>query len=154
MRTCWFMCMISRVAKIDDYSMITCQRYAISDVILPFGPPLPLENLSFRRSVCLTNKWTILTLENFSLKCGKFKVRIIKLQKSLIQHCERSKVNGPFWRVFQNLKHLVRQCYQTGLFFKSNINGEKCQNSNATFWVIFNNVNLCKRHLCLIAQML
>ena len=71
-----------------------------SDVILPFGPPLPLENLSFRRSVCLTNKWTILTLANLSLKCGIREiqsqiliVRSIKLQKSLIERCERTKVH-------------------------------------------------------------
>ena len=24
--------------------------------------------------------------------------------------------NGPFWRVFQNLKLAVKQCYQTGQF--------------------------------------
>ena len=24
--------------------------------------------------------------------------------------------NGPFWRVFENLKHAVKQCYQTGQF--------------------------------------
>ena len=46
-------------------------------------------------------------------------------RKSLIQHCERSelclhfewtKVNCPFWRVFENLKLAVKQCYQTGHF--------------------------------------
>ena len=52
-------------------------------------------------------------------------------RKSLIQHCERSelrlhfewtKVNskmpkiGPFWRVFENLKLAVKQCYKTGQF--------------------------------------
>ena len=49
-------------------------------------------------------------------------------RKSLIQHCERSELrlhlsaqkfikntkNGPFWRVFENLKLAVKQCYQTG----------------------------------------
>ena len=35
-------------------------------------------------------------------------------RKSLIQHCERTKVyqkcpNGPFWRVFENLKLAVKQ---------------------------------------------
>ena len=49
-------------------------------------------------------------------------------RKSLIQHCERSELrfewtkvnqnpeNGPFWRVFENLKLAVEQCYQTGQF--------------------------------------
>ena len=46
-------------------------------------------------------------------------------RKSLIQHCERSelrlhfewtKVNYKFWRVFENLKLAVKQCYQTGQF--------------------------------------
>ena len=50
--------------------------------------------------------------------------------KSLIQHCERSELrllssgqklikndkNGPFRRVFENLKLAVKQCYQTGQF--------------------------------------
>ena len=45
-----------------------------------------------------------------------------------IQHCERSELrlhfewtkliknakNGPFWRVFENLKLAVKQCYQAG----------------------------------------
>ena len=48
--------------------------------------------------------------------------------KSLIQHCERSELclhfewtkvhknakNGQFWRLFENLKLAVKQCYQTG----------------------------------------
>ena len=51
-------------------------------------------------------------------------------RKSLLQHCERSELrlhlsgqklienvkNGPFWRVFENLKLAVTQCYQTGQF--------------------------------------
>ena len=50
-------------------------------------------------------------------------------RKSLIQHCEQSYIyilsgqkliknakNGPFWRVFENLKLAVKQCYQTGQF--------------------------------------
>ena len=39
--------------------------------------------------------------------------------------------NGPFWRVFENLKLAVKQCYQTGQFFNRTKNGGKCQ--NATF---------------------
>ena len=46
-------------------------------------------------------------------------------RKSLIQNCERSELglqliknpkNGQFWRVFENLKLAVKQCYQTGQF--------------------------------------
>ena len=47
-----------------------------------------------------------------------------------MQHCERSELrlhfeltkeiknakNSPFWRVFENLKFAVKQCYQTGQF--------------------------------------
>ena len=44
--------------------------------------------------------------------------------KSLIEHCERSELRlhfawtkvGQFWRVFENLKREVKQCYQTGHF--------------------------------------
>ena len=35
--------------------------------------------------------------------------------------------NGPLWRVFENLKLAVKQCYQTGQFVKRKIGG-KCQN--------------------------
>ena len=42
-------------------------------------------------------------------------------RKSLIQHCERSELSllqkcpkWSFWRVFENLKLSVKQCYQTG----------------------------------------
>ena len=50
-------------------------------------------------------------------------------RKSLIQHCEQSygyilsgqkliknAKNGSFWRVFENLKLAVKQCYQTDQF--------------------------------------
>ena len=51
-------------------------------------------------------------------------------RKCLIQHCERSELslhlewtkvnlnakNGPFWRVFKNMKLAVKQCYQTCQF--------------------------------------
>ena len=35
--------------------------------------------------------------------------------------------NVPFWRVFENLKLAVKQCYQTGQFKRTKIVG-KCQN--------------------------
>ena len=56
--------------------------------------------------------------------------------KGRIQHCERCEVrlhfdwtkvrfrnarntkNGPFWRILKNPKFTVKQCYQTGQFFK------------------------------------
>ena len=72
-------------------------------------------------------------------------------RKSLIQHCERSELRlhfewtksllkstkyDQFWRVFENLKLAVKQCYQTGQISRTKI-GVKCRNSNATFWVIF-----------------
>ena len=65
-------------------------------------------------------------------------------RQSLIQHCERSELrlhlinkakNCPIWWVFENLKLAVKQCYQVS-FYKTKL-CEKCQNSNATFWVIF-----------------
>ena len=39
--------------------------------------------------------------------------------------------NCPIWRVFENLKLAVKQCYQVS-FYKTKL-CEKCQNSNATF---------------------
>ena len=62
-------------------------------------------------------------------------------RKSRIQHCERSELRLHFewtkvnqkcqkqliWRVFENLKLAVKQCYQTGHFNRTNI-GRKCQN--------------------------
>ena len=48
--------------------------------------------------------------------------------ESLIQYCERSELRlqklikmqktGTIWRVFENLKLAVKQCYQTGYFQK------------------------------------
>ena len=32
------------------------------------------------------------------------------------QKFNKNAKNGPFWRVFENLKHAVKQCYQTGHF--------------------------------------
>ena len=39
-----------------------------------------------------------------------------------------------FWRVFENLKLAVKQCYQTDHLVE---NAKKKKNSNETFWVIF-----------------
>ena len=48
--------------------------------------------------------------------------------------------NGPFWRVFENLKLTVKMCYQTIDIQKSHKKWRKIlalKNSSATFWVIF-----------------
>ena len=77
-----------------------------------------------------------ITIDTFQgLKRGYFDSQFRNLdtvfenhRKSLIQHCERSelrlhfvspKVNQKckkmlFWRLFENLKSTVKQCYQTG----------------------------------------
>ena len=65
-------------------------------------------------------------------KSCEYRIRTVfeNHRKSLIQHCERSELrlhfewtkvnqkcnNGPFWRVFENLKLAVKQRYQTGQF--------------------------------------
>ena len=41
---------------------------------------------------------------------------------------KNGKKDGPFWRVFENLKLAVIECYQIGLFFNSIKIGGKCQN--------------------------
>ena len=50
--------------------------------------------------------------------------------------------NDPLWRVFENLKLAVKQCYQTGQFYTDENwwkiwKMPKLKNSNATYWVIF-----------------
>ena len=72
--------------------------------------------------------------------------------KSRIQYCERSELrlhfewtkvnqnvkNGQFWRVFENLKLSVKQCYQTGQQYTENwLEMNKFKNSNTNFGVIF-----------------
>ena len=64
-------------------------------------------------------------------------------RKSIIQICElrlqfelvkRSK-NGRFWRVFENLRLAVKQCYQTIILKVQKLveNAKNAENSNATF---------------------
>ena len=48
---------------------------------------------------------------SFNIASGASYVYILSGQK-LIKNAK----NGPFWRVFQNLKLAVKQCYQTGQF--------------------------------------
>ena len=56
--------------------------------------------------------------------------------------------NGPFWRVFENLKLAVKQCYQTGKFLRGQklVEMPKLKNSNETFWVIFKQYELMKTY--------
>ena len=64
--------------------------------------------------------------------------------------------NGPFWRVFENRKLAVKQCYQTGQFWKDKNwwkMPNKFKNSNVTFWVIFKQCEaLLKRPLAAVLQ--
>jgi len=48
---------------------------------------------------------------SFSIASKVYYVYILSGQK-LIKDAK----NGPFWRVFENLKLVVKQCYQTGQF--------------------------------------
>ena len=52
--------------------------------------------------------------------------------KELIKNAK----NSPFWRVFEDLKLAVNSVTRQVSFNRSKIGG-KCQNSNATIWVIF-----------------
>ena len=47
--------------------------------------------------------------------------------------------NGQFWRVFENLKLAVKQCYQTGQFLigQKLVENAKIQKFKSTFWLIF-----------------
>ena len=67
-------------------------------------------------------------------------------RKSIIQICERSELrlqfelvkrskNGRFWRVFENLRLSVKQCYQTIILKVQKLveNAKNAENSNATF---------------------
>ena len=46
--------------------------------------------------------------------------------------------NGPFWRVFENLKLAVKQCYQTGQIL--------VEYANAIFWVIFKDCDTVRKY--------
>ena len=58
--------------------------------------------------------------------------------------------NGPFWRVFENLKLAVKQCYQTGQKLVENAKTKKFQ--NATFWLIFKHCGLSAKGFFLKVQ--
>ena len=70
-------------------------------------------------------------------------------RKSRIQHCERSELrlhfewinakNSPFWRVFEKLKLVVKQCYQIGHFFIEQKSVENVKIKNIK-WDILRNI--------------
>ena len=74
--------------------------------------------LTFTRCLKITEK------VSFNIASEASYVYILSGQKII-----KNAKNGQFWRVFENLKLAVKQCYQT---CQIKI-GQKCQNSNATF---------------------
>ena len=60
---------------------------------------------------------------------------IFSVDKSWLENIK----NGEFWRRFGNLKLAVKQCYQTGQFWKDKNwwSMPKLKHSNEIFWVIF-----------------
>ena len=84
--------------------------------------------LSNRMNKLLTSQIRSLTM--YQSNEGTLCIVFENLPKSRIQHCERSELylhfewtkvhqkcqKWPIWRVFENLKLAVTQCYQTGQF--------------------------------------
>ena len=72
---------------------------------------MPIAQLPFpTKAQCLK----ITEKVSFNIASEASYVYILSAQK-LIKHAK----NGPFWRVFENLKLAVKQCYQTCHFFNS-----------------------------------
>ena len=68
----------------------------------------PKKNIkNVLRSQCFKNTDKV----SFNIASEASYVYILSEQK-LIKNAK----NGPFWRVFENLKLAVKQCYQTGQF--------------------------------------
>ena len=68
----------------------------------------PLQNLrNKQRAQCLK----ITEKVSFNIASEASYVYILSRQKLI-----KNGKNGPFWRVFENLKLAVKQCYQTGQF--------------------------------------
>ena len=63
--------------------------------------------------IVLARAWCLKITEkvSFNIASEASYVYILSGQK-LIKNAK----NGPFWRVFENLKLAVKQCYQTGQF--------------------------------------
>ena len=47
--------------------------------------------------------------------------------------------NGPFWRVFENLKLVVKQCYQTGLIGQKLVENAKMPKFQMRHFRLFSN---------------
>ena len=85
--------------------------------------------------VFLKVSFTLIITEkvSFNMASEASYVYIFSGQK-FIKNAENAE-NGTFWRVFENLELAVKQCYRSVLLGQKI--GGKCQNLNATFWVIF-----------------
>ena len=70
-------------------------------------PLLKIQKVQQNRTRCLK----ITEKVSFNIASDASYVDILSGQK-LIKNAK----NGPFWRVFENLKLAVKQCYQTGQF--------------------------------------
>ena len=76
-------------------------------------------------------------LKNFTSQCLKITEKVsfnIASEASYVyilsgQKLIKNAKNGSFWRVFENLKLVVKQCYQTGQFLNRTKIGRKCHNS-------------------------
>ena len=68
-------------------------------------------NLELKRKIFSTQCLKITEKVSFNIASEASYVYILSGQK-LIKNAK----NGPFWRVFENLKLVVEQCYQTGQF--------------------------------------
>ena len=63
-------------------------------------------------NLCTPNRYVIIFKSTLRAKRAKY-VYILTLSG---QKLIRKAKNGPFWRVYENLKLAVKQCYQTGQF--------------------------------------
>ena len=85
-------------------------------------------------SLLFISKETFLWRHYAKLSLERDKMFTFWMEKKLI----KTDKNCPFWRVFENLKLAVKQCYQTGQFNRTKIGG-KCQNSKIQMRDILSN---------------
>ena len=80
---------------------------------IPAAPSTKKDHLFYCILVSLHNAQGLKITEkvSFHIASEASYVYILSEQK-LIENAK----NGPFWRVFENLKLAVKQCYQTGQF--------------------------------------
>ena len=97
-------CLIA--AKSRELPRTAAEQALPLNLALPFWPPLSQSNIDF-----YTIFWCLKITEkvSFNISSEASYVYILSGQK-LIKQAK----NGPFWRVFANLKLAVKQCYQTG----------------------------------------